>query len=40
MLYKTFDLSVDAAEQGFELGEYDLILASNVMHAPGKTVRG
>ncbi|OQE84225.1 hypothetical protein PENNAL_c0027G02236 [Penicillium nalgiovense] len=37
MNYKTFDLSVDAAEQGFELGEYDLILASNVMHAPGNT---
>jgi SAM-dependent methyltransferase len=39
MDYKTFDLSVDAAEQGFELGEYDLILASNVMHAPGNTDR-
>jgi SAM-dependent methyltransferase len=37
MNYKTFDLSVDAAEQGFDLGEYDLILASNVMHAPGNT---
>jgi SAM-dependent methyltransferase len=37
MIYKTFDLSVDAAAQGFELGQYDLILASNVMHAPGNT---
>lgn len=37
MIYKTFDLSVDAAAQGFDLGQYDLILASNVMHAPGNT---
>ncbi|GKT50532.1 prosolanapyrone synthase [Colletotrichum spaethianum] len=37
MIYKTFNLSVDAAAQGFELGEYDLILASNVMHAPANT---
>lgn len=37
MIYKTFDLSVDAAAQGFDLGQYDLILASNVMHAPRNT---
>ncbi|KAL4909695.1 hypothetical protein BDW74DRAFT_186214 [Aspergillus multicolor] len=37
MIYQTFDVSVDPAAQGFELGAYDLILASNVMHAPGNT---
>lgn len=37
MIYKTFDLSVDAAAQGLDVGEYDLILASNVMHAPANT---
>ncbi|OJJ45037.1 hypothetical protein ASPZODRAFT_160532 [Penicilliopsis zonata CBS 506.65] len=39
MIYKTFDLTQDPASQGFELGTYDLILASNVMHAPGNTDR-
>lgn len=37
MIYQTFDVSADPASQGFELGAYDLILASNVMHAPGNT---
>lgn len=37
MVYQTFDVSADPASQGFELGAYDLILASNVMHAPGNT---
>ncbi|KAL4917332.1 hypothetical protein BDW62DRAFT_201954, partial [Aspergillus aurantiobrunneus] len=37
MIYQTFDVSADPAAQGFELVAYDLILASNVMHAPGNT---
>lgn len=31
--YKTLDISKDPADQGFELGTYDLIIASNVIHA-------
>ncbi|KKA30866.1 hypothetical protein TD95_000725 [Thielaviopsis punctulata] len=31
--YKVLDISRDPAEQGFELGSYDLIVASNVIHA-------
>ncbi|KAL4804624.1 hypothetical protein BDV18DRAFT_165984 [Aspergillus unguis] len=37
MIYQTFDVSADPSAQGFELGAYDLILASNVIHAPGNT---
>lgn len=35
--YKTLDLMVPAAEQGFEFGAYDPMLASNVTHAPSNT---
>ncbi|KJZ75495.1 hypothetical protein HIM_05191 [Hirsutella minnesotensis 3608] len=31
--YRVLDISKDPAEQGFELGSYDLIVASNVLHA-------
>ena len=31
--YKTLDISKDPAEQGLECGTYDLIIASNVIHA-------
>jgi SAM-dependent methyltransferase len=31
--FKTLDASRDPAEQGFEMGTYDLIVASNVIHA-------
>ncbi|KAH8802447.1 putative polyketide synthase [Xylogone sp. PMI_703] len=31
--YKTLDISKNPLEQGFNAGEYDLILASNVLHA-------
>ncbi|KAL7928104.1 hypothetical protein V8C35DRAFT_333716 [Trichoderma chlorosporum] len=31
--YKVLDISQDPAEQGFKLGQYDLILAANVLHA-------
>lgn len=31
--FKTLDISRDPVEQGFELGVYDLIIASNVIHA-------
>ncbi|KAK5996225.1 Highly reducing polyketide synthase gloL [Cladobotryum mycophilum] len=31
--YKVLDITKDPAEQGFTLGEYDLVLASNVLHA-------
>ncbi|RYP57734.1 hypothetical protein DL770_010595 [Monosporascus sp. CRB-9-2] len=37
MNYKMSRLPVDATAQGFDLGEYGLILASDVMHAPGNT---
>ncbi|EEP78241.1 hypothetical protein UREG_03086 [Uncinocarpus reesii 1704] len=39
LIFKTFDLEHDPANQGFNYGEYDLILASNVIHAPGNTDR-
>ncbi|KAL3473253.1 hypothetical protein BJX99DRAFT_261561 [Aspergillus californicus] len=31
--FKTLDIGKDPAEQGFETGTYDLIIASNVIHA-------
>ncbi|PHH63653.1 hypothetical protein CDD81_5634 [Ophiocordyceps australis] len=31
--FQTLDITVDPAQQGFELGSYDVILASNVLHA-------
>ncbi|KFZ19179.1 hypothetical protein V501_00783 [Pseudogymnoascus sp. VKM F-4519 (FW-2642)] len=31
--YKVLDISRDPAEQGFELGTYDLVVAANVLHA-------
>ncbi|KAH8424223.1 uncharacterized protein LDX57_001981 [Aspergillus melleus] len=31
--YETFDISADPEEQGFVAGDYDLIIASNVVHA-------
>jgi len=31
--YKVLDIGKDPAEQGFEVGTYDLIIASNVIHA-------
>ncbi|KAK1141874.1 Mycolipanoate synthase [Aspergillus melleus] len=31
--YKALDISRDPVEQGFNAGEYDLIIASNVLHA-------
>ncbi|KAL4966565.1 type I polyketide synthase [Aspergillus stella-maris] len=33
MVYKVLDIENDLAEQGFEDGAYDLIIASNVLHA-------
>ncbi|KAI3392455.1 hypothetical protein diail_5699 [Diaporthe ilicicola] len=33
MEYKALDISKDPLEQGFTAGEYDLIIASNVLHA-------
>ncbi|KAL2062583.1 hypothetical protein VTL71DRAFT_5655 [Oculimacula yallundae] len=33
MEYKVLDISKDPAEQGFQTGEYDLIIACNVLHA-------
>ncbi|KAF2471756.1 putative equisetin synthetase [Lindgomyces ingoldianus] len=36
MIFKTFDMEQSPASQGFIEGSYDLILASNVMHATGK----
>ncbi|KIA75874.1 polyketide synthase [Aspergillus ustus] len=33
MEYAIFDITKDPAEQGFKLGSYDLIIASNVIHA-------
>ncbi|KAH0594700.1 Polyketide synthase [Metarhizium humberi] len=33
MIYKTLDITVDPAEQGFEHGAYDLVVAANVLHA-------
>lgn len=31
--YKLLDIEKDPAEQGFELGSYDLVIANNVLHA-------
>ncbi|KXJ85338.1 hypothetical protein Micbo1qcDRAFT_223400 [Microdochium bolleyi] len=31
--YKRLDVETDPAEQGFELGQYDVVLAVNVLHA-------
>ncbi|KJZ77319.1 hypothetical protein HIM_03043 [Hirsutella minnesotensis 3608] len=31
--YQTLDISKDPAEQGFDLGAFDLVVASNVLHA-------
>jgi len=31
--YKRLDIETDPAEQGFELGQYDVVLAVNVLHA-------
>ncbi|KAL6362754.1 hypothetical protein LRP88_04058 [Fusarium phalaenopsidis] len=31
--YAVLDISQDPAEQGFELGSYDLVIATNVLHA-------
>jgi acyl transferase domain-containing protein/2-polyprenyl-3-methyl-5-hydroxy-6-metoxy-1,4-benzoquinol methylase len=31
--YKTLDISKDPVEQGYEAGAYDLVVASNVLHA-------
>jgi len=33
MVFKTLDIEDDPSTQGFELGSYDLIIASNVLHA-------
>ncbi|KAK5996429.1 Highly reducing polyketide synthase gloL [Cladobotryum mycophilum] len=33
MSYQALDITKDPAKQGFELGTYDLIVASNVLHA-------
>src|SRR5262249_9842335 len=36
--YTTLDLERDAAEQGFEPGAFDLVLAANVVHATGDLI--
>ncbi|GKZ50416.1 hypothetical protein AbraIFM66951_003552 [Aspergillus brasiliensis] len=33
MIYETLDISKDPEDQGFTLGDYNLIIASNVVHA-------
>ncbi|KAF2670067.1 hypothetical protein BT63DRAFT_228744 [Microthyrium microscopicum] len=33
IIYKKLDIESDPVEQGFEAGDYDLIIASNVLHA-------
>ena len=33
MIFKTLDIEEDPSTQGYELGSYDLIVASNVLHA-------
>ncbi|KAI0868558.1 hypothetical protein GGS24DRAFT_513175 [Hypoxylon argillaceum] len=33
LIFKTFDLELDACGQGYEPGSYDMILASSVLHA-------
>lgn len=35
MIYRTFDMEKSAADQGFEEQTYDIIIASNVLHATG-----
>lgn len=35
--FKVFDVEKDPENQGFKSHDYDLILASNVLHAPGNT---
>lgn len=35
MIFKTFDMERSPASQGFVEGSYDLVLASNVLHATG-----
>jgi acyl transferase domain-containing protein/NADPH:quinone reductase-like Zn-dependent oxidoreductase/SAM-dependent methyltransferase len=34
--YKTLDIEIDPVKQGFEPGSYDLIVASNVLHATSR----
>lgn len=36
MVFKTFDMEQDPASQGFVEGSYDIVLASNVLHATDK----
>ncbi|KAG8407164.1 hypothetical protein J3458_020657 [Metarhizium acridum] len=36
MVYKTFDMDKSPVEQGFKEGFYDIVVASNVLHATGK----
>ncbi|KAK4201201.1 Nonribosomal peptide synthetase 14 [Triangularia verruculosa] len=36
MVFKTFDMERDPTDQGFVAGSYDLIIASNVLHATDK----
>ncbi|KZF23885.1 putative equisetin synthetase [Xylona heveae TC161] len=36
MVFKSFDMERSPASQGFVEGSYDLVLASNVLHATGK----
>lgn len=36
MIYSTYNMEISPSEQGFEEGSYDLVLASNVLHATGK----
>ncbi|KAF4454157.1 putative polyketide synthase [Fusarium austroafricanum] len=33
MIFKTFDMNISAESQGFTEGSYDLVIASNVLHA-------
>ena len=33
MIFKTLDIEMDTATQSFGLGSYDLVIASNVLHA-------
>ncbi|KAF2964726.1 hypothetical protein GQX73_g8837 [Xylaria multiplex] len=33
LIFKTFDLELDACSQGYEPGSYDMIIASSVLHA-------
>jgi hybrid polyketide synthase/nonribosomal peptide synthetase ACE1 len=36
MIFKTYDMEKSPAEQGFLEGSYDIVLASNALHATGK----